>query len=74
MKVPIIWQPSQLKVGSFLVWLNPISHLLAVTRDPLIGRPVDLQEFAIAAAMAVVTMAAGALVYRSYRARIAYWV
>ena len=71
---PIIWQPSQLKAGLFLVALNPISYLLAVTRDPLIGQPIDVSAFAIAILMAAATLAAGALAYRSYRDRIAYWV
>ena len=71
---PIIWHSSQVKVGSALVWLNPITHLLAVTRDPLIGLPIDLQSFGIATGMAGLSLTAGALIYERYRDRIAYWV
>jgi ABC-type polysaccharide/polyol phosphate export permease len=71
---PIIWQPEQLKVGQFLLKWNPVVYLLAVTRDPLIGRPVGLADFAIAAVLALISLAVGALVYRRYRGRVAYWV
>jgi ABC-type polysaccharide/polyol phosphate export permease len=71
---PIIWQPEQLKFGQFLLQWNPIVYLLAVTRDPLIGRPVGPADFAIALLLALASLAVGALVYRRYRGRVAYWV
>ena len=43
---PIIWVPEQLHAGHLIVKLNPISYLMAVSRDPLIGRPVGGERLA----------------------------
>ena len=71
---PIIWLPDQLKVGQFLLTLNPIAYMIAVVRDPVLGRPVPAETWAIALLLAVVALAGAALVYRRFRNRIAYWV
>ena len=71
---PIMWFPDKLKVGHLLVTLNPVAYLIAVSRDPLLGRPVPLETWAIAVALAVISLALGAAIYARYRNRIAYWV
>ena len=71
---PIIWLPDQLKVGQFLLTLNPVAYMIAVVRDPVLGRPVPLTTWMVAIALAAAALAAAALVYSRYRDRIAYWV
>ena len=71
---PIIWLPDQLKVGQLLLTLNPIAYMIAVVRDPILGRPVPIETWAMAILLAIVALAGAVLVYRRYRNRIAYWV
>jgi ABC-type polysaccharide/polyol phosphate export permease len=71
---PVIWQPEQLRFGTFVLVLNPVAYMLAVIRDPVLGRDVSLGTWLIAAALAVASLMAGALMYLRFRGRIAYWV
>lgn len=71
---PIIWLPDQLKVGRLLLTLNPVAYMIAVVRDPVLGRTVPPGTWAIALLLAATTLAAAAVVYTRYRNRIAYWV
>ena len=71
---PIMWLPDSPKVGQLLVTLNPVAYLIAVARDPLLGRPVPLETWLVALALTVGALALAAWVYTRYRNRIAYWV
>jgi ABC-type polysaccharide/polyol phosphate export permease len=54
--------------------LNPIAYMLAVVRDPILGRDVPLETWLIAIALVVASLVAGGLMYLRFRGRIAYWV
>lgn len=71
---PILWYPEQLKVGNFVLSLNPIYYLITVTRDPILGRPVSIEMWFIAAVIAFGALAVGLANYVRYRDRVAYWV
>jgi lipopolysaccharide transport system permease protein len=70
---PIIWMPSQLRGGELVVALNPIGYLLAVTRDPIMSRPVPGMDWIIAVAFVAVTAIIATFVYSRYRARVVFW-
>ncbi len=71
---PILWHAENLKFGRLLLTLNPITYLIEVVRDPLLGKPVSLETWLISFMLAVLSLVAAALVYARYRNRIAYWV
>lgn len=71
---PVIWIPEQLQFGQLLLALNPISYLLVLVRDPILGRPVAPATWAVAVVLTAMSIAAAALIYARYRNRIAYWV
>jgi ABC-type polysaccharide/polyol phosphate export permease len=71
---PILWVPEQLKVGTLLLWLNPVTYLVAIVRDPILGRPVPFLTYVIAAGIAATSIALAYVVYRRFRDRVAYWV
>jgi lipopolysaccharide transport system permease protein len=71
---PIIWYPEQIHKGQKILALNPVSYMLMVVRDPILGRPVELQTWIIAIVLAAASVMAGSLMYVRYRRRIAYWV
>ncbi|NPV22976.1 ABC transporter permease [Bradyrhizobium aeschynomenes] len=70
---PIIWAPGQIKGGTFIVALNPIAYLLAVTRDPLMGIVPSLASWAGAIGCVAVLTAAMIYIYTRYRSRVVYW-
>jgi ABC-type polysaccharide/polyol phosphate export permease len=71
---PVIWYPEQIKFGANILKLNPVSYMLVIVRDPILGRPVELQTWIIAIGLAAASLAAGSLMYVRFRRRIAYWV
>jgi len=71
---PIIWYAEQVKVAQAMVWLNPVTHLLAVVRDPLLGKPIDASSLAAAMGITVVSITIAVTTYRRYRDRVSFWV
>ena len=71
---PIIWYPEQLKFGTELLKLNPMTYMLMIVRDPILGRPVEIQTWTIAIGLSAASLIAGTLMYVRFRRRIAYWV
>ena len=71
---PIIWYPEQLKFGTKLLKLNPVTYMLMIVRDPILGRPVEIQTWIIAIGLSAASLIAGSFMYVRYRRRIAYWV
>jgi ABC-type polysaccharide/polyol phosphate export permease len=71
---PVIWHADQLKFGSIILYINPVTYMLSTIRDPLIGHPISIVAFAVSPLLAVGSLAVGSLFYLRYRSRIAYWV
>jgi lipopolysaccharide transport system permease protein len=70
---PIIWQPSQTQGAQIIVQLNPIAHLLSITRDPLMGNPTGPMSWVGALCAVGLLTAAMIYVYTRYRSRVVYW-
>ena len=70
---PIIWIPSKIQGGELVVELNPIAHLLAVTRDPVMGNVPGLIDWIAAIGFVALVTAAMAYIYTRYRSRVVYW-
>lgn len=71
---PIIWMPDQVRGGQWALLLNPMNYLIAVVRDPVLGRPVEPYLWAGAIMVVAVTVALAAIVYARYRSRVVFWV
>jgi ABC-type polysaccharide/polyol phosphate export permease len=71
---PVIWQPERVYFGAAVLALNPLSYMLMVVRDPILGRPVAAETWLIASCLTLAMVIAGALMYIRFRNRIAYWV
>jgi ABC-type polysaccharide/polyol phosphate export permease len=71
---PIIWYPEQIKFGTELLKLNPVTYMLMIVRDPILGRPMEIQTWIIAIGLSAASLLAGSLMYVRFRRRIAYWV
>ena len=72
---PIMWMPEQLY--DRLPWLvdyNPVSCILALIREPLLGRMPRLWDFEVVVAMTIVGYLIAIPFFARFRARIAYWL
>lgn len=72
---PILWKPEQLpeQARAVLAW-NPFAVLIAIVRDPLLGRPVSLTTW-LAALILVALLALLALIaIGTFRRRVVYWL
>ena len=70
---PVMFRSDQLRWGSKM-GLNPFAALLAVARDPLVGRVPSALTYALVIGMLLFGWAIALLVYGRYRTRITYWL
>lgn len=71
---PIIWYPEQIRFGAEVLKFNPVAYMLMIVRDPILGRPVEIQTWVIAIGLSASSLIAGSLMYLRFRRRIAFWV
>ena len=73
---PIIWMPSLLPARASFMLLapNPVYHLLAIVRDPLIGLSPSLMNWLVSTGLLLIGSLLSLLLFNRYRARISYWL
>ena len=72
---PVIWIPNETLSGrSQLLTVNPFFHLLAVTRDPLLGIPTPLNSILLLLAMGAGGWLITFLLYASVRRKIVHYL
>jgi ABC-type polysaccharide/polyol phosphate export permease len=72
---PIFWSTDQL-TGRMrtLIEFNPLYHLIAIVRDPMLGRAPEPLHWIVAACLALAGWTAIVLVLTKFRHRIVYWL
>jgi ABC-type polysaccharide/polyol phosphate export permease len=72
---PILWTPDQLKGRMVLLAnLNPLYHLIAIVRDPLLGKAPDPLQWIVALAIAIVGWTLLIRIMAKLRHRFVYWL
>jgi ABC-type polysaccharide/polyol phosphate export permease len=71
---PILWMPGKSGMLAELAQVNPITHYLAIVRDPLLYNHVPLDSWRVVLAINAVGVVVGAVTYASTRRKIAFWV
>jgi ABC-type polysaccharide/polyol phosphate export permease len=72
---PIFWSADQLSGRAVsLAELNPIYHLVAIVRDPMLGKTPELLHWAVAVVVTILGWTLTILVMRRFRHRFAYWL
>lgn len=71
---PITWTPSLLPHGSRIVTLNPFTHLLEITRAPLLGNMPGPGSWNAALCVCALAVGCAVLAYRLKAREIPFWV
>ncbi len=72
---PVLWDPKQASPkAAALLSVNPFYHMLAVTRDPLMGRTPHLNSFIVLIVMAVVGWLAAFAFFAGVRRRVVHYL
>jgi ABC-type polysaccharide/polyol phosphate export permease len=71
---PILWMPASSGKLALIARLNPLSHFVAIVRDPLMYDRVPVDSWLLVLAVNVVGIVAAALIYTGTRRRIPHWV
>lgn len=71
---PILWMPASSGRLMLLAHLNPISHFVAIVRDPLMYNHVPQDSWLIVLAINAVGLVTGISIYVATRHRVAHWV
>jgi lipopolysaccharide transport system permease protein len=71
---PIVYRPEQLGHRIYLAEYNPLTHILALLRDPLLGIVPSFNDMLWVCGTAVVGWAITFPFYARFRGRIAFWL
>lgn len=71
---PVIYRPKQLAVSEYIAWLNPLTYLVSLIREPLEGvTPLPFVYIVSSALLIIGTTLTLVLLSKKY-GRIAFWV
>lgn len=71
---PLMYFPEQLGKRRFIADDNPFTHMIALVREPLLGRTPTLNDWLIVFAIAVIGWVGTFLFFARFRSRIVYWL
>jgi ABC-type polysaccharide/polyol phosphate export permease len=71
---PILWMPADSGKLAMIARLNPISHYIAIVREPFIYDRIPVESWIIVLAFNIAGFAIGLFAYAATRRRVAHWV
>jgi lipopolysaccharide transport system permease protein len=71
---PIVYRPEQLGTHRFIADFNPLTYMLALLREPLLGQMPHLTSLLAVVATGVIGWAITFPFFARFRGRIAYWL
>jgi lipopolysaccharide transport system permease protein len=71
---PLMYFPEQLGQKQYIVEYNPLTHMIALLRAPLIGSFPTVENWLVALCVAVLGWIATFLFFARFRARVVYWL
>jgi ABC-type polysaccharide/polyol phosphate export permease len=71
---PLMYLPEQLGSKRFIADYNPLTHIVALVREPLLGGAPTLNNWLVVLAVAVFGWVGAFLFFARFRARIVYWL
>ena len=71
---PVLWVPSALGSHRWIADINPLSSLIAIIRDPLLGALPAPRDYALVLALTVAGLGFATLFYARFHKRVVYWL
>ena len=71
---PILWMPDSSGQLMLIARLNPISHFVAIVRDPLMYNNFPQESWYVVLTINAIGVIAGIVIYSTTRSRVAHWV
>ncbi len=71
---PIMWYPDMLGDKAWLAYYNPMTYLLELIRNPLLGLPVSVTGYAVSGGVAAFFWLFTIALYQRFANRLAFWV
>ncbi len=71
---PVFWKPDMLGRRAFMAHYNPITHYLAIVREPLLGNCPSLFSWQVVSGTTLILLLASFVLYHKSRNSIAYWL
>ena len=71
---PLMYFPEQLGSKQYIVEYNPITHMIALLRAPLIGSAATVEDWFVTLSVAVLGWIGTFLFFARFRARVVYWL
>ncbi len=71
---PIMFKPQALATHQWMVWWNPLSYMVCILRDPLLGEVPAAFEYEVTVLALVLGWALSFSLFAWRRARLIYWV
>ena len=71
---PVLWHQTLLAGSQFIATYNPLTHYLAIVRDPLLGHVPPLSSFVIVVALTLIGTAASIVTFSLAKNRIVFWL
>jgi ABC-type polysaccharide/polyol phosphate export permease len=71
---PILWMPESSGRLAMIAEANPLSHFVAIFRDPLMYNRVPMDSWIVVLAINAVGLVGGVVAYAATRRRLAHWV
>ena len=71
---PVIYRPDQLGLSQYIAWLNPLTYLITLIRDPIQGYPPNYSVYVISSLMMFFGSLIAMWLLGKKRNRIAFWV
>lgn len=71
---PVLWRPQSLLKNEFIATFNPLTHLLAIIREPLLGHAPEPLSWIMALCMCGLSLMVAVILLGTLRRRIALWI
>lgn len=71
---PVMWKADLLRGKAFIAEFNPLFHFIEVVRQPLLGAPPTLLNYAVVTGSMVFLGAVSLAFFSRFRHRVAFWL
>lgn len=71
---PVLWSESVLGNRRFIAEVNPLTHFVALVREPFLGHAASTLNWVVSLGLTVIALGVAARVATSYRRRLIFWL